>query len=145
MGLTASATALVVLLSRASQTLEIMSTLGFRLASTRCMDDGSQHGCECMALRRHYLAVTSFAAGLGRRSVAQMEPAAKAARVEADGPTLTAYSMAGAVLWGPSKVHKGMTVAELASTLDRPSTSPGLKILASFLEPISSCQNRNAK
>ncbi|CAE7637947.1 KEA5 [Symbiodinium microadriaticum] len=101
------------------------------------MDDGSQHGCECMALRRHYLAVTSFAAGLGRRSVAQMEPAAKAARVEADGPTLTAYSMAGAVLWGPSKVHKGMTVAELASTLDRPSTSPGLKIACkeSMLEP----------
>ena len=96
------------------------------------MTYGSEHGSECMALRRHCLAVRSLAATLGRRSLAaEMEPAAKAPRVGADGPTLTAYSMAGAVLWGPAKAHKGMTVAELASMLDRPSTSPGLKILGS--------------
>ena len=57
-----------------------------------------------------------------------MEPVAKAPRTEGDGPTVTAYSMAGAVLWGPRKVQAGMTCAQLATFLDRPLASPGIKI-----------------
>jgi len=59
------------------------------------------------------------------------EPLDKCRRVEPSTqiPTLTVYTLAGHVVWGPEKIVAGMTVADLASKLDRPSSSPGLKLV----------------
>lgn len=44
-------------------------------------------------------------------------------------PILTVRTIAGNVIWGPEEVSSGMTVADLASKLDRPSSSPGVKLV----------------
>eukprot|EP00931_Biecheleriopsis_adriatica_P076800 TRINITY_DN50473_c0_g1_i1.p1 TRINITY_DN50473_c0_g1~~TRINITY_DN50473_c0_g1_i1.p1 ORF type:complete len:642 (-),score=123.12 TRINITY_DN50473_c0_g1_i1:118-1974(-) len=44
-------------------------------------------------------------------------------------PILTVRTIAGNVVWGPEEVSPGMTVADLASKMDRPSNSPGVKLV----------------
>lgn len=44
-------------------------------------------------------------------------------------PTLTVRTIAGDVVWGPEEVSSGMTAGDLVSKLDRPSISPGVKLV----------------